>query len=151
MMMRESACELAEWDLCESGARRASRSIPSFLEFYSGRSGDNPLTDEQVKALVGLLGPDGAHGVAWSLLHVIEAAPGRGIKECLQNVENEWVARLKRSVENAQPLGFLEKRERPERGRRTARCGRHADPDFLRLKRIGCRKRADRRFKNVSR
>jgi len=82
--------------------RRASRSIPSFLEFYSGRSGDNPLTDEQVKAFVGLLGPDDAHGVAWSLLHVIEAAPGRGIKECLQNVENEWVARLKRSVENAQ-------------------------------------------------
>jgi hypothetical protein len=37
-----------------------------------------------VKALVGLSGPDDADGIAWSWLHVIEAAPARPIKECLQ-------------------------------------------------------------------
>jgi hypothetical protein len=37
-----------------------------------------------LKALVGLFGPDDADGIAWSLLHVIEAAPAWLIKECLQ-------------------------------------------------------------------
>ncbi len=60
-----------------------------------------PLTDEEAKALVGLFGPDECFGGAWTLLHLIEKAPGWPIEECLQDTSKEWVARLKRRVENA--------------------------------------------------
>ena len=62
---------------------------------------ERPLTNEEAKALVGLFGPDECFGGAWTLLHLIEKAPGWPIEECLQDTRKEWVARLKRRVENA--------------------------------------------------
>jgi hypothetical protein len=59
-----------------------------------------PVTDEEAKALVGLFGPDDSYGLAWTLLHLIETAPGWPIEECLQNDANQWIHRLRIGMEN---------------------------------------------------
>jgi hypothetical protein len=64
-----------------------------------------PLTNEEAKALVGLFGPDECFGGAWTLLHLIESAPGWPIEECLRDTSNEWVSRLNRRIENARRSG----------------------------------------------
>ena len=61
-----------------------------------------PVTDEEACALVKLFGPDDCFGLAWTLLHLIETAPGWPIEGALDNLEGEWIDRL---------------RERAERGR----------------------------------
>jgi hypothetical protein len=59
------------------------------------------VTDEEAKILVRLFGPDECYGLAWSLVHLIETAPGWPIWECLQNDEDEWVKRLKKAALNS--------------------------------------------------
>jgi len=54
-----------------------------------------PVTNEEAGALVTLFGPDECFGVAWTLLHLIESAPGWPIKECLKDEQKEWVKRLR--------------------------------------------------------
>jgi hypothetical protein len=60
-----------------------------------------PITKEEAYGLVQLFGTDDYFGAAWTLLHLIETAPGWPIASCLTNVQNEWIALLKRSAENA--------------------------------------------------
>lgn len=62
---------------------------------------EHPVTDEEARALVTLFGPDTFYGVAWTLLHTIETAPGWPLMDVLQDTENEWVARLRQRSENA--------------------------------------------------
>ena len=54
-----------------------------------------PLTDEEACALTSLFGADDCFGLAWSLLHLIETAPGWPVAECLHNTSNEWISRLR--------------------------------------------------------
>jgi len=54
-----------------------------------------PITDDEARALVTLFGPDDCYGAAWSILHLIESAPGWPITECLINLENEWIVTLR--------------------------------------------------------
>ena len=54
-----------------------------------------PISDEEATALVGLFGDDGCFGLASSLMHLIETAPGCPIKNCLTNTDNPWVLELK--------------------------------------------------------
>ena len=60
-----------------------------------------PVTDAEARLLVGLFGPDDSYGLAWTLLHLIETAPGWPLEECLRGDGNEWVRRLRLRVENA--------------------------------------------------
>ena len=55
-----------------------------------------PVSDEEARALVGLFGrtEDSCFGIAWSLLHLIETAPGWPLRDCLSNAGNAWVVRL---------------------------------------------------------
>jgi len=53
-----------------------------------------PITDEEACVLVRLLGTDDAFGLAWSILHLIETAPGWPIWHVLSGTDNEWVALL---------------------------------------------------------
>lgn len=53
-----------------------------------------PITDEEACALVSLFGTDEAFGLAWSVLHLIETAPGWPIWNVLSDPDNEWVALL---------------------------------------------------------
>lgn len=57
-----------------------------------------PVTDDEAKLLVKLFGPDDCYGLAWTLLHLIESAPGWPIVECLQSSDNEWLRRLRESA-----------------------------------------------------
>ncbi len=58
-----------------------------------------PVTDEEAHALVGMFGPDGCYGLAWSLLHLIETAPGWPVEGCLHG-DNTWVALLRQRLKN---------------------------------------------------
>jgi hypothetical protein len=54
-----------------------------------------PITDDEARVLVELFGTDGCYGVASSLMHLIETAPGWPLKECLQQLNNEWKIELR--------------------------------------------------------
>jgi hypothetical protein len=54
-----------------------------------------PVTDEEAELLVKCFGPDDCYGLAWTLLHLIETAPGGiPIKEPPSEKDNEWLRRL---------------------------------------------------------
>lgn len=54
-----------------------------------------PVTDEEAERLVGCFGPDDCYGLAWTLLHLIETAPGaRVVKVEPDPGANEWVRGL---------------------------------------------------------
>jgi hypothetical protein len=54
-----------------------------------------PLTQEEAAALLVCFGPDEAFGLAWALLHLIEATPGGApFATKPQQSDNEWVRRL---------------------------------------------------------
>ncbi len=55
-----------------------------------------PIADEEALQLVDQFGPDECYGLAWTLLHLIETAPGWPIEKCLTVPKNEWQSRLKR-------------------------------------------------------
>ena len=56
---------------------------------------DRPVTDEEAAALIRCFGPDECYGLAWTLLHLIETAPGGiPVKEEPPEKENEWIRRL---------------------------------------------------------
>ncbi|WP_420998562.1 hypothetical protein ACKI2N_032145 [Cupriavidus sp. 30B13] len=60
---------------------------------------EKPVSDEDARALVGLFGPDDCFGLAWSLLHAIETAPGWPLKDVLDAGNGEWISRLKQRAE----------------------------------------------------
>jgi hypothetical protein len=66
----------------------------------------SPVTDAEARELVKLFGPDDYFGLAWTVLHLVESAPGWPLEDCLASVDDEWIQTLRRRVENA-------KRDRP--------------------------------------
>ncbi|WP_206507966.1 hypothetical protein [Streptomyces chrestomyceticus] len=57
-----------------------------------------PVTDEEAQMLATAFGPDGCYGLASSLMHVIETAPGAGTASYSQDADNWWVQRLNARV-----------------------------------------------------
>jgi hypothetical protein len=64
-----------------------------------------PLTDEEAAALLAGFGPDDCYGLAWTLLHLIETAPGAQTADYPADSVNPWVQRLRQRVENARAQG----------------------------------------------
>lgn len=54
-----------------------------------------PITDDEARVLVELFGPDCCYGLASSFMHLIETAPGWPLKQCLQQLNNEWKIELR--------------------------------------------------------
>jgi len=54
-----------------------------------------PITDDESRVLVELFGPDGCYGVASSFMHLIETAPGWPLKDCLEQLNNDWIIELR--------------------------------------------------------
>jgi hypothetical protein len=54
-----------------------------------------PITDDEARILVELFGPDGCFGIASSFRTLIETAPGWPLKECLQQLDNDWKVELR--------------------------------------------------------
>src|SRR5262249_39555480 len=61
-----------------------------------------PVTDEEARALLRVFGPDDGFGLVWRLVALVESAPGWPLADCLdENTENEWIQMLRQRVENA--------------------------------------------------
>ncbi|HEV7690448.1 MAG TPA: hypothetical protein VGO52_06490 [Hyphomonadaceae bacterium] len=60
-----------------------------------------PVSDDDARALAKLFGPDECFGFGWTVLHLIETAPGWPLPDVLAMPKNEWIERLKKRVENA--------------------------------------------------
>lgn len=54
-----------------------------------------PVSDEEAALLIGLFGPDDCYGLAWTLLHLVETAPG-GVPLTSEPDDdaNEWLRHL---------------------------------------------------------
>lgn len=59
-----------------------------------------PLSIEEARAVAFTFGNDGCYGVAWTLVHLIESAPGLR-PEHLPKSDNEWIERLRQRFANA--------------------------------------------------
>ena len=63
-----------------------------------------PATDQEARILVTLFGPDECFELAWTLLHLIESAPGWPLPDLLADSDaNEWHARLRRRADPHKP------------------------------------------------
>jgi hypothetical protein len=58
-----------------------------------------PISDDEARVLTGLFGPDDCFGLAWTVLHLVESAPGWPLQECLKDQGNEWIQRLRLRAE----------------------------------------------------
>lgn len=58
-----------------------------------------PVTNEEACALVKLFGPDDCFGLAWTLLHLIETAPGWPVEGAFDGLKGEWIDRLRERAE----------------------------------------------------
>ncbi|MES2355252.1 MAG: hypothetical protein V4568_12805 [Pseudomonadota bacterium] len=70
---------------------------PVLLQKYDKlyRAIARPVTDEEARVLTKLFGSDGCFGLASSLLHLIETAPGWPLLDCFDNLDNEWIVELR--------------------------------------------------------
>lgn len=59
------------------------------------RAISEPITDNEARVLIELLGPDLCFGLTWSFMHLIETAPGWPLKDCLEQLNNEWKIELR--------------------------------------------------------
>lgn len=60
-----------------------------------------PVTDDEARLLVTLFGEDGYFGLASSLMHLIETAPGWPLEDCLRHADNEWLVMLRTRARKA--------------------------------------------------
>lgn len=54
-----------------------------------------PVSDDEARALITLFGPDDYFGGSWTVLHLVESAPGWPLLDCLTADSNEWIVRLR--------------------------------------------------------
>ena len=78
----------------------AAATVPTIQAFEDQLSKvRTPITDEEACALVKLFGPDDCFGLAWTLLHLIETAPGWPVENALVGLDGEWIDRLRERAE----------------------------------------------------
>ncbi len=63
-----------------------------------------PVTDGEAQTLATLFGTDNCFGLAWTLLHLIETAPGARGAQYTERTDNEWVQLLNARVEAGRRL-----------------------------------------------
>lgn len=95
--MQQAISELLALGPLPSSAAAAVPTMQAFEEQLS--KVQMPITDGEACALVKLFGPDDCVGLAWTLLHLIETAPGWPIESALIGLEGEWIARLRERAE----------------------------------------------------
>lgn len=59
-----------------------------------------PVSDEEAAVLYRLFGDDDFFGLAWTLLRLVESAPGWPIPGCLSHSDNEWIETLRQRLLN---------------------------------------------------
>jgi hypothetical protein len=53
-----------------------------------------PVSDEEARMMIMAFGPDTCFGLMWTLLHLIESAPGARTNDYSENADNDWVRLL---------------------------------------------------------
>lgn len=53
-----------------------------------------PVSDDEAQLLLGIFGRDGCFGLSWSLLHLIETAPGATRLDYSAHADNIWIQRM---------------------------------------------------------
>lgn len=61
-----------------------------------------PVSDTEATALCRLFGPDDCFGLAWSLLHLIETAPGWPVETVLATIVSPWQDTLRERLRISQ-------------------------------------------------
>jgi len=61
-----------------------------------------PLSLDEALALTNVFGPDDYYGVAWTLLHLIESAPGWEEVGRSLSGDGEWITRLRNRILRAE-------------------------------------------------
>jgi hypothetical protein len=97
--MRQAVHELASVGPLPSSDVATEEQLRRYQELLASLT--PPVTDEEARILATLFGPDESFGLAWTLLHLIESAPGWPLADLLEQNdedknENEWRARLRR-------------------------------------------------------
>jgi hypothetical protein len=99
--MRHAVHELARVGPLPSSDVATEEQLRPYQELLASLT--PPVTDEEARLLATLFGPDDSFGLAWTLLHLIESAPGWPLADLLEQndedeneIENEWRARLRR-------------------------------------------------------
>lgn len=90
-------------DLVKLGAFPASKAATDTIETQEKilLGITKPVTDDEARELVKLFGPDDYFGLVWSVIHLVETAPGWPLSDCLADQSNEWVELLATRAENA--------------------------------------------------
>jgi hypothetical protein len=91
--MQPAIGALIELGSLPSSAETTVSTIQAFEERLS--KVQTPVTDEEACALAKLFGSDDCFGLAWTLLHLIETAPGWPVGGALDGLEGEWADRLR--------------------------------------------------------
>lgn len=61
---------------------------------------EKPITDDEARTLAKLFSPDDCFELDWTLVHLIESAPGWPLWECLRSEDNEWIRFLRLRLKN---------------------------------------------------
>jgi hypothetical protein len=92
-LMRSAVNELVKLGPLPSSVNPDMARLESFQTLLAKI--EQPISDDEARALVTLFGPDDCYGLAWTLVHVIETAPGWPLRDVLTGTGNEWIDRLK--------------------------------------------------------
>jgi hypothetical protein len=91
-MVRESVVDFAK--LGHLPAESASEEMFAIHQALLAKI-DSPISDDEAKVLIQSFGPDDAFGLAWTLLHLVESAPGGAqLSSEPKADDNEWLRRL---------------------------------------------------------
>lgn len=63
------------------------------------RAISRPLTDDEASLLCRCFGLDGSFGLAATLMHLIETAPGWPLNSCLMDIGNQWIREMRERAE----------------------------------------------------
>jgi hypothetical protein len=101
--MRPEVNELAELGPMPCSETAVAKNLDDVLRRYEQLilSITKPITDEEARALISIFGEDDAFGLAWSVLNLIESAPGWPLIDVLVDRENRWVTLLRQRAFNA--------------------------------------------------
>jgi hypothetical protein len=65
----------------------------------------SPVSKEEAIRLATAFGPDECFGLAWTLIHLIESAPGGAPLDAIPESDNEWVLLLRERRGRSSPGG----------------------------------------------
>ena len=68
---------------------------------------EHPVTDDEATLLINVFGPaeDSCFGLAWSLVHAVESAPGWPVWHVISSADGPWATLLRQRASNAGTAG----------------------------------------------